>query len=198
MEYVYWKLLYEIFTWIPTKPQVWFNPKYPICISTLAPRENITKSNLYVLQIIETLSYQGERTQYPLKNMFKVYGFCADKSFVWIYPTKKGTLKWRRKYHPLPNDGIGQHKIRTTKRVRDLGATITRGGETHSVGCDRYQEGFPISGLSLPILRLLDSNKDIWMDLNKVYNLIRFGWNNPKRTQGSQIVTNLHALFTTF
>ena len=58
---------------------------------------------------------------------------------------------------------------------------------------DINQEGFPISVFLLPILRLLDSNKDIWMDSNQVYNLIQVGWNNLKRTQGSKLVTNTHA-----
>ena len=63
---------------------------------------------------------------------------------------------------------------------------------------DRNQEGLTIYRVPLPILRLLDSNKDMWMDSNQGNNLIRIGQNNPKRNQGSQIVRNTHAVFTIF
>ena len=39
---------------------------------------------------------------------------------------------------------------------------------------------------ALPTHRLVYSNKDVWMDLNQVYNLILIGWNNPKITQGGE------------
>ena len=55
----------------------------------------------------------------------------------------------------------------------------------------RNQEGCPIYIPPLPNTRILDSNKDIWMDLNQVYNFIWIGFDNPKRTQGSQIVPNM-------
>ena len=39
-------------------------------------------------------------------------------------------------------------------------------------GNDRNQEGFPISDLSFLSFIVLDSDKNIWMDLNQVYNMI--------------------------
>ena len=49
---------------------------------------------------------------------------------------------------------------------------------------DINQEGFPIFSFNLPILRLLDWNKDILMYSNQVYNLIQIGWNNPEKDSG--------------
>ena len=57
------------------------------------------------------------------------------------------------------------------------------------------QEGFPIFRFSLPIHILLDLNKDIWMDLNQVYNQIWIGWNDPKRNHVSQIVPKCSCYF---
>ena len=65
-------------------------------------------------------------------------------------------------------------------------------------GSDRNPEVFPISIFSSLSFRLLDLNKDIWIDLNQVYSLIKIGWNNSKINQGSQTVTNTHALFPIF
>ena len=45
-------------------------------------------------------------------------------------------------------------------------------------------EGFPISSFHLPTIRLLDSNKDTWMDSNQVYTFIWIGKNNPKKDSG--------------
>ena len=39
-------------------------------------------------------------------------------------------------------------------------------------GNDKNQEGFTISIFNIPILRLFELNKYIWMDLNKGNNLI--------------------------
>ena len=65
-------------------------------------------------------------------------------------------------------------------------------------GGDRNQEFPPIYSFPLPILILLDSNKDVWMDLDQVYNFIQIVQNKPKRTQGSQIVPNTHTSFPIF
>ena len=65
-------------------------------------------------------------------------------------------------------------------------------------GSDINQEGFPISSFYPPILILLESKKDVLMDFNQVYKMIRIRGNNPKRTQGSQIVPNMHASFSIF
>ena len=64
---------------------------------------------------------------------------------------------------------------------------------------DRNQEGFTISYPPAPLsFLLLDSDKDIWMDSNQVYNMVIIGRNTPKRTQGSRIVSNTHESFMIF
>ena len=42
-------------------------------------------------------------------------------------------------------------------------------------GSDINQKGFPITNFPYLSFRLLESDKDIWMDLNQVYNMIRIG-----------------------
>ena len=59
-------------------------------------------------------------------------------------------------------------------------------------GSGRNQEVFPIFNFTSLYFRLLDSDKDTWMDLNKVYNMVWMGQNNLKSTQGIQIVSNMH------
>ena len=60
------------------------------------------------------------------------------------------------------------------------------------------REFFPFTISPILSFRLLDSEKDMLMDSNEVYTLIKIRWNNPKRSQGSQIVLNMHTVILIF
>ena len=62
----------------------------------------ITKFSVYVIQIIDTLDYQGDTTQYLLTNLCKGYTDSTDKSFV-EYIQLKWNAMTMKKISPLPN-----------------------------------------------------------------------------------------------
>ena len=53
---------------------------------------NITKSRALFLQLIYTLSSQGETMQYILTVILKGCGSCEDNFVCGVYPTKTETL----------------------------------------------------------------------------------------------------------